>query len=131
MKVIDCSACGSVLRVSLGDDGLKDYWGDDWDDAPYDLNAGDVYDQYVSKVRCVWLGFDAQVEFIHTDYSKEGLRREGVPFVRVCFGDGMDKARYVRFDEPESDFDMDFDGISMDVPEHVGGASGSDSSPVA
>lgn len=48
MKVIDFSRKGNVIRLYLGDDTDKDYWGDDWND-PID-NAGPVYSDYIRKV---------------------------------------------------------------------------------
>lgn len=40
---------GNVVRFYIGDIE-SDYWGDDWDDTPYECNAGYVYDQYVKGV---------------------------------------------------------------------------------
>lgn len=53
-KVIDCAVIrddgpGTVVRLYLGDAGLASWWGDDWDDAPYEHNAGTVYPEYVSS----------------------------------------------------------------------------------
>ena len=50
MKIIDCEAKGNLIRLYLGRDGLDDWTGDDWDDAPCDCNAGRVYDEYVADV---------------------------------------------------------------------------------
>ena len=50
MKIIDCEKHGNVVRFFLGKDDLKEWWGDDWDDAPYEHNCGTVYDDYVSAI---------------------------------------------------------------------------------
>lgn len=48
MKIIDFEKHGNVVRFYFGPDELKDWYGDDWDDAPYDCNAGTVYDEFMS-----------------------------------------------------------------------------------
>lgn len=47
MKIIDFDKKGNLVRFWLGADDCSDYWGDDWDDAPYEHNAGCVYSEYV------------------------------------------------------------------------------------
>lgn len=51
MKIIDFELLGNVVKFYLGKDDLQEFYGDDWDDAPYDCNAGEVYDEFVSGVR--------------------------------------------------------------------------------
>ena len=51
MKIIDFELLGNVVKFYLGKDDLQRFYGDDWDDAPYDCNAGEVYDEFVSGVR--------------------------------------------------------------------------------
>lgn len=48
MKIIDFEKKGNVVRFYLGKDDLDEYYGDDWDDAPYDCNAGRVYTEFIS-----------------------------------------------------------------------------------
>ena len=50
MKVIDFEKKGNLFRLYLGADDCDDYWGDDWDDAPYEHNAGTVYDEFVQGI---------------------------------------------------------------------------------
>lgn len=45
MFLIDFEKKGNVIRLYFGED--DQYWGDDWDDAPYEHNAGQVYDEFV------------------------------------------------------------------------------------
>ena len=46
MEIIDFEKRGNQVRFYLGD-STKDYGGDDWNDSPYEHNAGLVYDEYV------------------------------------------------------------------------------------
>ena len=58
MKIIDFCKKGNMVRFYLGKDDLVEWWGDDWNDAPYDCNAGEVYDEYVSGHRDIAFAFD-------------------------------------------------------------------------
>ena len=40
MKIIDFAKKGNVVRFFLGKDDLKEWWGDDWDDCPYEHKYG-------------------------------------------------------------------------------------------
>lgn len=46
-EIIDINQKGNLLTLKLGRNGNQ--WGDDWNDAPYNSNAGDVYDEYVRQ----------------------------------------------------------------------------------
>lgn len=61
MKVIDFARKGNVVRFYLGADELKSWGGDDWNDAPYEHNAGTVYDEYVEAVVDCAVPYDALV----------------------------------------------------------------------
>lgn len=58
MKIIDFERKGNVVRFYLGADDLTEYYGDDWDDYPYDCNAGRVYDEYVKEHIDIAFPFD-------------------------------------------------------------------------
>lgn len=45
---INVPADGSCVRFYLGKDDDTDYHGDDWNDRPYDCNAGTVYKEYIT-----------------------------------------------------------------------------------
>lgn len=47
LEIIDIIDRGNLLEIKLGKN--KTQWGDDWDDTPYEYNAGEVYDKYVSQ----------------------------------------------------------------------------------
>ena len=61
MKIIDFDRKGNIVRFYLGADDCTEYHGDDWNDAPYDCNAGTVYDEYVTGHRDVAFPFDSVV----------------------------------------------------------------------
>lgn len=72
MKIIDFEKKGNVVRFYLGDDNCDDYWGDDWDDRPYEHNAGTVYDEFVSGHIDVAFPFDCNVLDAESDYRYHG-----------------------------------------------------------
>ena len=51
MKIIDFARKGNAVRFYLGEDDLADWYGDDWNDCPYEHNAGPVYDRFVAGYR--------------------------------------------------------------------------------
>lgn len=89
MKIIDFEKKGNVVKFYLGDDNCKDYWGDDWDDRPYEHNAGEVYEEYVRGTAEVYFPFDTLVmepcEDWHYDYNspycKEDMKKRKVPCI--------------------------------------------------
>ena len=87
-KIIDCETKGNVIRFYLGDPNRTDYWGDDWDDAPFDCNAGRVYDEYVEAVKDVSFPFDCKViepDSVHCSHywSRENMKERKVPCLIV------------------------------------------------
>lgn len=89
MKIIDFERKGNLVRFYLGADDCTDYWGDDWNDAPYDCNAGTVYDEYVKGVMDIVFPFNALVLEpssnwrANTQFSKEDMKNRVVPCVIV------------------------------------------------
>lgn len=84
MKIIDIARKGNVVRFYLGEKtaewgwanpDFKDsagktpewlkpsdaYYGDDWDDVPYEHNAGPVYDEFVKGVQDKSYPFDSMI----------------------------------------------------------------------
>lgn len=86
MKIIDFEKHGDVVRFYLGADDCKDYWGDDWDDAPYEHNAGPVYKGYIQDyVDCVF-PFDGYVlepcsGTYNSRWSKQDMIERKVPCI--------------------------------------------------
>lgn len=85
MKIIDIQTFGNVIKFYLGDDDCTDYWGDDWDDAPYEHNAGTVYDEYVTITEEYAIPTRYSVlqpisDFRHCDgVSKQDMKNHKIP----------------------------------------------------
>ena len=65
-----------------------DYYGDDWDDAPYEHNAGRVYDEFIQTVRIYYYDTDWKIiepcdGEINSKYSKEDFKNGKVPCIIV------------------------------------------------
>lgn len=88
MKIIDWYAKGHVVRFFLGKDELKTWYGDDWDDAPFEHNAGSVYKEYISAHKDIVVNFDDVViepnyNTSNSPYSKEDMMKRNIPCIIV------------------------------------------------
>lgn len=88
MKIIDWDKRGNLVRFYLGDDNETEYWGDDWNDAPYDCNAGSVYDEYIKGWVDVAFPFDYVVleaceegYYRNSPWCKEDFKNKKAPFL--------------------------------------------------
>ena len=88
MKIIDFKKKGNVVRFFLGKDGLKEWGGDDWNDRPYEHNAGEVYEEYVAGYRDVFFPFNfAVVEPKdgnwngNSDWCKDDMKERKIPCI--------------------------------------------------
>lgn len=104
-KIIDLDRKGNLVRFYLGADNCTDYWGDDWNDAPYDCNAGTVYDEYVKAVIDIAFPFDSLVlepssnwEGSNRNWSKEDMKNRCVPCLIVVPKELTDKFYITSFD---------------------------------
>ena len=84
LQIIDFQRKGNVIKLYLGKNGEQ--WGDDWNDRPYDSNAGVVYDEYVKDTVEISIEFDSDVlepcdGELNCHYSKEDMINRVVP----CF----------------------------------------------
>lgn len=93
MKILDWEKKGNVVRLYLGDDAEKDWWGDDWDDKPYECNAGTVYMRFVKEYVDIAFSFNWIVQEPAEDwhynsnspYCKEDFKNRYAPiFVAYC-----------------------------------------------
>lgn len=87
MKIIDWDRKGNVLRLYLGEDYLEDWWGDDWDDRPYECNAGEVYEEFVAGIVDVAFPygfglFEPADDGINSGFCKNDFKK-GVPFLVI------------------------------------------------
>jgi hypothetical protein len=57
MQIIDFKRKGNVVRFYLGDATVH-YWGDDWNDRPYEHNAGQVYEEFIKGYKDIAFDFD-------------------------------------------------------------------------
>ena len=95
MKIIDFEQKGNVVRFYLGADNLEDWHGDDWDDTPYEHNAGQVYSEFVSKVKDIAFDFDDLVlepcdGYDNSTWCKDDMRDRLVPCIIVVPRDKID-----------------------------------------
>lgn len=86
MKIIDFERKGNLVRFYLGDDNLTEWYGDDWDDTPYECNAGEVYDEYVKGYRDVVFPFEDLVlepssGTCNSGWCKDDMRGRRVPCI--------------------------------------------------
>ena len=98
MKIIDFEKKGNLVRFYLGDDNLIDYRGDDWDDTPYEHNAGSVYTEFVKDVRDIAFPFDSFVlepcdGTINSRYSKDDMKNGICPCI-IVVPEELAKASY-------------------------------------
>lgn len=84
MQIIDFEKFGNVVRFYLGQNGEQ--WGDDWDDAPYDCNAGTVYDQYVQGTKDIafppeWDVLEPCDGEFNCNVTKEDMKKRYTPCI--------------------------------------------------
>lgn len=116
-KVIDFERKGNLVRFYLGDENCTDYHGDDWDDIPYEHNAGTVYDEFIKGHIDAYFPFEYAVLEPANDYRNSGnspwckldmvsksvpcivaLREEETfPQWEDCFSDAVANANAIRF----------------------------------
>lgn len=88
LGIVDFDKKGNVVRFYIGDT-TDDYWGDDWNDSPYDCNAGTVYNDYVIKTIDIAFPYDCMVLEPADNwrgncwYSKEDLKNRKAPCIIV------------------------------------------------
>lgn len=92
MKIIDFERKGNVVRFYLGEDNLIGWYGDDWDDIPYEHNAGRVYDRFIISHKDIAFPFDSTVLEPKDDslfngnscWSKDDMVARKVPCIVVA-----------------------------------------------
>jgi hypothetical protein len=66
-------------------------WGDDWNDAPYEHNAGPPYGEFVRVQLPLWYVRLPCTGFVNSPYSVEQINAKGIPWVTF---DADDEMRY-------------------------------------
>ena len=80
MKIGDIKRNGNVVRFFLVADKCTDYTGDDWDDRPYEHNAGPIYDEYVTGHIDIAFSLDyclkeAADNYVNSPYRKNDFKK--------------------------------------------------------
>lgn len=96
LKLIDVDTRGNLVRLYFGEyDEKTGTWagaaageqpyGDDWDDAPYEDNAGIVYDRFIKRVVDVCVKWEYRViePFAGRYFSREELFNTKAPFLSI------------------------------------------------
>lgn len=105
MQIIDFEQKGNVVRYFVGDDDLKDYYGDDWDDYNYEDNAGPVYKQFVTGYFDVAYAFDDVVlqpyaVWNSRGWCKDDMRKRKVPCICILEAQFKEKNEwYTEFED--------------------------------
>lgn len=88
LKIIDFEKKGNIVRFYLGKIELTQYYGDAWNDVPYDCNAGIVYDEFVTGFIDIAFPFDSYVlepcdewGSVNCQYCKDDMRARNVPCI--------------------------------------------------
>lgn len=102
LVLIDFDCKGHVVRFYLGEPGVEP-WGDDWNDTPYEHNAGEVYTEFVAGYVDVAFDFDVIVTepcdgYLNSPWCKEDMLKRYVPcLATMVLEDPYDKWRYEEF----------------------------------
>ena len=99
-EVIDWETKGNVGRFYLGKNGKQR--GDDWNDTPYEHNAGRVYAEFIKGHKDIVIPFEKNVfepSYGHNNSSfcKEHMKQRKVPCIVVA------EEEYFTFEEALAD----------------------------
>ena len=103
MFLIDFARRGNVIEFFFGNDST--YWGDDWDDRPYEHNAGNVYEEYVRHVLTFAFPLDYDVMEPGDDwhyngnspFSKEDFKNRRTPCLIITKEDNTFRDTYSEY----------------------------------
>lgn len=88
MKIIDFEKKGNQVKFYLGSDDCDNYYGDDWDDRPYEHNAGLVYDKFILGWFVKTFHFDdivmePSIGYSNSNWCKNDMKDKKVPCICV------------------------------------------------
>ena len=73
MRICDWETKGNVVRLYLCHAAdYDDVWGDDWDDSPYEYNAGRVYDEYICGTLDLYFSWNVDILEAKNDCEYQG-----------------------------------------------------------
>lgn len=105
MKIIDFEIKRSDrVRFYLGNDDLKEWRGDDWNNVPYEHNAGKVYEKYVTGtidiiIRDGDLIYEPCEGYLNSSYSKNDFVSRKVPCGIIVKHNDMDENQIHTFED--------------------------------
>lgn len=107
MKVLDFELFGNIVKLYLGET-VEGIYGDDWNDTPYEHNAGVVYDKFYTDTVEIAFPLSTSVYepcfgYDNSPYCKNDFLFRKVPF--LLFGQLNDTWKY-------SDFEYLLDNVS-------------------
>lgn len=100
LKLIDAETKGNRIRLYFGeqDDNTGEWvgaaepgeqpYGDDWDDAPYEHNAGLVYERFIRYTVDAYVKWDYGVfepndGYLNSPFTREGLFKDKAPIIYI------------------------------------------------
>ena len=94
MKIIDFRKKGNAVRFYLGANDCEDYHGDDWNDTPYEHNAGEVYGRYIKGYYDITFPFDFSVlepcdGHDNSSWCKDDMKARKVPCIVAIISDSL------------------------------------------
>lgn len=89
-ELIDLRRKGNVIRLYFGKNG--DQYGDDWDDTPYEYNAGVVYDKFADFTIDIAFPIEVEIEepadgCINSEYCRDDFKRKKIYALKVHYYD--------------------------------------------
>lgn len=95
LQIIDFEKKGNLVRFYLGKPGETEYHGDDWNDRPYEHNAGTVYDRYVEDYIDIVFPYEYEVMEPADDwryhgnspYCKDDFKERKAPCIVAVYND--------------------------------------------
>ena len=117
MKIIDFSRKGNVVRFYFGEDDNNEYYGDDWDDAPYEHNAGQVYDEFVTGGIDLAFPYNSLVlepceGTSNSVYCKNDMKARLVPCIIIVPEEIVDKGLGDEFMNTDFTYWLGADGVT-------------------
>ena len=85
-KIIDWMKEGNVVRFFFGKKELDGWYGDDWDDRPYEHNAETVYSEFVEGYIDMAWPLDTVVKepcegYYNSPYCKDDFKLRNIPII--------------------------------------------------